>query len=266
MTRVHSHSPATNARPHCPPQVFRSVVYRLAGLLVLAASAGCLDTLPGKPNPADRYRRPETILDFTTLYRTRCSGCHGAVGQHGPAPPLNDPLLLAICADSDLTQAVTNGRPGTPMPAFGREQGGPLTDDQIAALVAGIRKRWGGSAATLESPLPEYRVSHPAGDARAAGDPDAGLLTFARVCATCHGTDGAGGDTAGALNDQAFLATISDQALRRLVITGRPDLGMPNYRDVGESSESPAPLTSQDIADLVALLASWRSQSATGDH
>ena len=35
----------------------------------------------------------------------------------------------------------------------------------------------------------------------------------------------------GAINDPAFLALISDQALRRYAITGRPDLGMPDYAD-----------------------------------
>ena len=32
------------------------------------------------------------------------------------------------------------------------------------------------------------------------------------------------------MNEPDFLALVSDQALRRIIITGRPDLGMPNYR------------------------------------
>jgi hypothetical protein len=51
---------------------------------------------------------------------------------------------------------------------------------------------------------------------------------------------------------------ISDQALRRLVITGRPDLGMPDYRTQGERPEPFRPMSRQDVADVVALLASWR--------
>ena len=266
MTRSDPHPHAYISRPSSRSLVLRSVLSRRLGLLMLAVLPGCLESLPGKPDPDDRYRRPETVLEFDTLYRTRCSGCHGATGQHGPAPPLNDPLLLAICEDSDLTLAVSRGRPGTPMPAFGRDQGGPLTPEQINVIVTGIRRQWDRSTAAIESPLPEYRVSHRSDDSQLTGDVDAGRTAFARACATCHGADGHGGDTAGALNDAAFLETISDQALRRIVITGRPDLGMPNYRKVGALSDSGAPLTSQEIADLVALLASWRSQSVTGDQ
>jgi hypothetical protein len=74
----------------------------------------------------------------------------------------------------------------------------------------------------------------------------------------CHGDQGQGGDDAGALKEPAFLALISDQALRRLVITGRPDLGMPAYDGTDGRGPRFRPLTSAEIDDVVALLASWR--------
>ena len=83
---------------------------------------------------------------------------------------------------------------------------------------------------------------------------------FARDCATCHGKTGKGGDAAGSIHDSAFLALISDQALRRYIITGRPDFDMPNYLDRGNDE-----LTSQEINDLVALLSSWRAGSSEED-
>ena len=52
---------------------------------------------------------------------------------------------------------------------------------------------------------------------------------------------------------------MSDQALRRIIITGRVDLGMPSYREHRGRADSFAPLTAEEIADLVALLASWRT-------
>ena len=52
----------------------------------------------------------------------------------------------------------------------------------------------------------------------------------------------------------AFLALISDQASRRIIITGRPDLGMPNYAETDGRPEDFQPLTSAEIDDLVALL------------
>jgi cytochrome c oxidase cbb3-type subunit III len=57
----------------------------------------------------------------------------------------------------------------------------------------------------------------------------------------------------------AFLALISDQAIRRTIICGRADLGMPNFaEDDGRSSDF-QPLTSEEIENLVALIAHWRA-------
>jgi mono/diheme cytochrome c family protein len=227
-------------------------------LLSAIFSAGCLDFLPGKPQPKDRYERPEEITEFPILFSKHCSGCHGADGEMGPAPPLNDRMFLAICSDADLKQVITSGRTGTPMPAMSHLRGGPLTDVQIDSVVRGIRANWGAESRQVQPPLPSYRRLSPPDDQGVAGHIKAGKQKFSEYCAACHGPDGRG-DTAGALNDVAFLGTISNQALRRIIITGRSDVGMPNYREVGADSSWEAPLTSQDIADLVALLDSWRT-------
>src|SRR5262249_36889571 len=79
---------------------------------------------------------------------------------------------------------------------------------------------------------------------------------FARACACCHGESGR--EQALAINEPAFLALISDQALRRIVITGRPDLGMPSYSGARDGDPKFRPLNSQEVTDLVALLAAWR--------
>ena len=63
----------------------------------------------------------------------------------------------------------------------------------------------------------------------------------------------------------ALPELISDQLLRRLIITGRPDLGMPSYRDHNGRSADYRSLTSQEVDDLVALLATWR-RSSTPSH
>jgi cytochrome c oxidase cbb3-type subunit III len=224
----------------------------------------------------------------------RCAGCHGADGKLGPAPPLNDPLFLSIVPDAELLRVITEGRAVTPaqkspMPAFrlGKgapltaaqvevwaelkeerhidpKQGSPLTATQVKVLAEGIKKRWGSPRSPAES-VPPYVA--PAG-AR-AGEKDKGARVFARACAGCHGSQGEGGKNGelpgGAINNPAFLALISDQALRRIAITGRPDLGMPAYD--GEDGRPPdfRPLTSAEINDLVALLAYWKlGASANG--
>ena len=54
--------------------------------------------------------------------------------------------------------------------------------------------------------------------------------------------------------DPAYLALVSDQALRTAVIVGRSDLGMPDWR----ANISGRAMTAQEISDVVAWLASHR--------
>jgi cytochrome c oxidase cbb3-type subunit III len=210
--------------------------------------AGC--NWPGQPKPEDRPVREDQVTDFGKLFAKHCAGCHGGEGKFGPAPPLNDRLFLAIVPDEELLRVVREGRPGTPMPAFAREKGGPLTARQVEALAQGLKPLWGG-APPQEKP-PPYLAPKGAGDAKR------GEKVFALACAACHGEKGQGAKQAGALDDRAFLALVSDQALRRIVITGRPDLGMPIYSDSDWRSPEFQPLTSEQINDLVALLGDWR--------
>jgi cytochrome c oxidase cbb3-type subunit 3 len=206
--------------------------------LSLALAAGC--NWPGAPNSANKPVLPQQVKEPGPLFQKHCTGCHGAEGKLGPAPALNDPLFRAIVPEEALRRVITEGRRGTPMAAFAKEQGGPLTDEQVRILAKGIKEGiepdW-GPPAKLEGPVPPYL-----------------LPAKANVCAMCHGENGSGGPkTVGALHDRAFLALTSDQALRRIVITGRPDLGMP--RPTGSKDK---PLTDKEVNDVVALLAHWR--------
>jgi mono/diheme cytochrome c family protein len=225
--------------------------------LLVVLAAGC--DLPGQPRASDRPVRADRVLDFATLYGQNCAGCHGADGKLGPAPPLNDPLFLAIVPDAVLLRVVEEGRPGTPMPAFSRGKGGPLTDAQVRLLAEGIKPRW-APARPAHPEVPPYSVAE--GEPSGTGDAARGREVFGRACACCHGPRGEGGDPkaqeAGAINDTAFLSLISDQALRRYVITGRPDLGMPDCTEKGDRPDDFRPLTSAEVDDLVALLARWR--------
>jgi mono/diheme cytochrome c family protein len=228
--------------------------------LLVVVVAGC--DPPGKP------RRPEPAdeaAQFNALYSSHCAGCHGADGKFGPAPPLNDPLFLAIVPDEQLSRVISEGRavaPGqrTPMPAFARDRGGSLTGQQVKAVAKGIKARWGG--APPKEPAPPYLAP------KDTGDKERGAKLFDLACAACHGDKGRGGEQAGAVNNRDFLALISDQELRRVIITGRRDLGMPNYSVSDFRSPKFETLTSEQVNDLVALLADWRrggSANDTGD-
>jgi mono/diheme cytochrome c family protein len=85
-----------------------------------------------------------------------CAGCHGTEGVGGQAPPYTltnsegefvatvtwrapalNTVLLRFSRE-ELRQILVYGRPGTPMPAWGAESGGPLTTQQIDELIAYI--------------------------------------------------------------------------------------------------------------------------------
>lgn len=246
---------------------------------LLALAVGCNVELPGKPDPADRPVPQNEISSFAKLFAQNCSGCHGADGELGPAPPLNDRLFLTLIPDNTLEQVIRRGRPGTPMPAFGPAQGGTLTDEQVKIITAGLKTHWDAAASEdddarddareaekLADEAPVYLLPRAEALQLNVASAERGAALFATACAECHGPDGAGGDTGygsgGAINDRAFLALISDQALRRIIITGRADLGMPNFAATEGRPDDYQPLTSAEVDDLVALLASWRTGNA----
>jgi cytochrome c oxidase cbb3-type subunit 3/ubiquinol-cytochrome c reductase cytochrome c subunit len=145
------------------------------------------------------------------------------------------------------------------MPAFARSNGGSLTDAQVAALAAGLKAHWREAGQKTDG-APPYQASE-------GGSSERGAEVFARACAVCHGENGRGvpkdSRLARVINDRVFLALISDQAMRRIVITGRPDLGMPDYAGPRRGQPDFRPLTPEQVNDLVALLVSWRHGAPT---
>ncbi|MCE9546517.1 MAG: c-type cytochrome [Planctomycetia bacterium] len=224
----------------------------VATAMLLLACVGC-----GRPTPADRPQLPDQVVDFNLLYGRNCSGCHGADGAHGPAPPLNDRLLLAILPPEELSKLITEGRSGSLMPPFEHGHGGPLTPRQVAIIADGIRQRWGSPSDVPQEMLPKY---HGPRD-NSAADAEAGSRLFEHHCSKCHGAEGKGGKR-GPLNDPALLTMLSDQTLRRLVITGRPDLGMPSYLKLVETERGDLHGANREIDDLVAYMVSWRKPLA----
>ena len=82
----------------------------------------------------------------------------------------------------------------------------------------------------------------------------AGQAVYGTFCASCHGTDNKGGPKAGSVTNGAYLSLISDQGLRTIVITGRPDFDAPDWR----SNVPGHPMSDQEISDVVAWLAAQR--------
>ena len=211
--------------------------------------------ISGRPGPGPEVARPEQVLDFATLYKANCAGCHGANGNHGAAISLSNPVYLAIAGEDTLRDITAKGVPGTLMPAFAKSAGGSLTDQQVSVLAHGMVQLWGKADLLTNQNPPPYKAT-------LTGDAAHGQQQFGVFCASCHGVNGEGSskksnghDTKiGSIVDGSYLALISDQAIRSFVIAGLSDQGMPDWR-----SDGAAPMTDQQITDIGAWLASKRT-------
>jgi cytochrome c oxidase cbb3-type subunit III len=215
-------------------------------LIVSTLLTGC-DYLPGRPKPGPEVPRPEAITSFKELYSQNCAGCHGADGQHGSATNLANPVYQALVDDATLRDIIAHGQPKTLMPGFSRSSGGFLTDEQIDALVHGMRASWSKDNVVQGLNAPSYKPNRP-------GNVAHGQEVYAKVCARCHGAAGGPPGKSGSVLDGSFLALVSDQALRTTVIAGRPDFGMPDWRTLIEGH----PLSDQEVNDVVAWIISQR--------
>jgi cytochrome c oxidase cbb3-type subunit III len=222
---------------------FAWVASALVAMLALTACS----QLSGKPAAGPEVPRPDSILDPVVLFNQNCAGCHGADGQRGPAMALSDPVYLAIVDDATLRSTISRGRPGTAMSAFAQKEGGMLSDEQIDAIVRGMRERWSKPDALAGVAAPPYAAS-------VAGSAQRGEVAYTTFCALCHGSDTAGGPKAGSVTSGAYLSLISDQGLRTIVIAGRPDFDAPDWR----GNVPGRPMTDQEITDVVAWLVSQR--------
>jgi cytochrome c oxidase cbb3-type subunit 3 len=228
----------------------RATVACTLGAVLLAGCGG----RPGRPAPGASPEAPAQT-EARQAYAHNCAGCHGAAGHLGPARPLDDPLYLALVDDADLARVVGEGVPGSLHPAFARSADGPLDEREIRALVDGMRAWW-GSAETSAPGAPPWSVAEAARES-GPGDPARGAGVFRVHCASCHGADGTGGAKAGSVVDPDYLSLVTDQALRSAVLFGRPDLGMPSWRDAVGGALAP-----REVSDVVAWLAARRGGSA----
>jgi cytochrome c oxidase cbb3-type subunit III len=207
---------------------------------------GCANA-PGRPVAGEIPIVPNEISDFNILYGQNCAGCHGPEGKGGAAIALANPAYLAIADDAIVHHATASGIPGTSMPAFAQSAGGMLTDEQINAIVGGIRTRWSVPDIFPGADPPPY-------SSLVAGDSTNGSEVYATYCSSCHGVEGRGGQKAGSIVEGSFLALVNDQELRTIVIAGRPELSAPDWR-----SDVPGrPMSAQEVSDVVAWLAAQR--------
>lgn len=126
-----------------------------------------------------------------------CINCHGPEGTGGianpayrdpgsgypvawTAPPLNN--VFTRWDEEIVRFTIERGRPGTPMPTWGVEFGGSMTDMMVDDVIAYLK--------SIQEPLPELseECQKPTEDNQL----DCGQEIFEVRCAVCHGPEGSG--------------------------------------------------------------------------
>jgi mono/diheme cytochrome c family protein len=99
-----------------------------------------------------------------SLYLRNCEGCHGMSGRGGIAPEIGNPVFQAAASDDLILRTIRSGRLGTPMPAFQRDDGAVLSDQDLADVLAYLR--------SLREPTERVVTAHnPAPAVRGGGKP-----------------------------------------------------------------------------------------------
>jgi mono/diheme cytochrome c family protein len=134
---------------------------------MISSSSNVNDTEPSTVAEAETAVQPPTTgtanttqqtndWDAATFFATTCASCHGPTGEGSAiAPSLNREEIRT--ADTDwLIETISYGRPGTAMPAWSVEAGGPLSSDQIAEMAAFLQAGEWEKAGEIaaEQPIP----------------------------------------------------------------------------------------------------------------
>ena len=102
------------------------------------------EEFPERIDPLVRVKRAQRIKP--TLRDNPVKGvAHLGAEQGVIAPALNSQQFLGAVTDEQIQGIIAGGVPGTAMPAWLNEYGGPLTDQEIAEVVAYLRS-WEATA------------------------------------------------------------------------------------------------------------------------
>jgi cytochrome c oxidase cbb3-type subunit 3 len=74
-----------------------------------------------------------------SLFLRNCAGCHGMNGRGGLAPEIGNPVFQRAATDDFIVRTIRNGRIGTAMPAFQRNEAPAFSDQDIADVLAHLR-------------------------------------------------------------------------------------------------------------------------------
>jgi mono/diheme cytochrome c family protein len=222
-------------------------------------------------------------------YTSLCVSCHGVDGTGAVVPGMSPPLVAPALNRPDLrpdpndkdayterynfvSKTIHRGRVGTPMPAWGRQDGGALLDEQVHELALLILKGetmiQGKTAWAKVEEVAKEKIAHGAPEPERPSINTAGLsdeaIAGSRIftgkggCVGCHNAGSGGGATGPNLAQIATVAETRkpgmdaraylDESLRApqaFLVPGFGPLMPTNYGQI---------LTPEEITQLIAFL------------
>jgi mono/diheme cytochrome c family protein len=156
------------------------------------------------------------------LYLQNCASCHGDLGEGGRNParagdiiaPISTAEYLRTRDDQTLRAIVSQGQPNFGMSPFADSFGGPLTSDQVDAVVAFMRA-WEANP-PVELPPEVAEVPQPTAS---------GGEIYRQLCAQCHGDSGQGG-IGTAFSAEAWQSANSDSEIFQAINLGHEATAM----------------------------------------
>lgn len=180
------------------------------------------------------------------LYAENCAVCHGENGEGRVGATLSKDWP-SIRPDLRIRTTIENGIEGAAMPAWSQGRGGPLSTDEIEALVAYILSWETGGPRILPPtptavPRPDYTPLP-----GVEGDPNRGAMLFDQNCSVCHGINGEG--RIGARLGKDWPSISPELTVRRTIAEGIEGSVMPAW-----SQANGGPLTETEIDDVTAFV------------
>ena len=203
---------------------------------------------PDKLEEKVRRLHPQPLTG-EQVYHQYCMACHGE-GSYGRwdktfrrfIPAIRGVSLQATADREYLKAQIVNGRPGTQMPAWGKQAGG-LLPEEIDALLDYIQPPGANRLATMTL----HMVVIPP-----RGNPERGSILFTSYCSGCHGMAGHSG-IAPEIANPVFQQAASDAFIVTTIRNGRRGAAMPSFQPQIAGARM---LSDADLGDLLAFIRS----------